>query len=97
MSAYLEGWIALQGTKHLAACWDLMNFHLAPQNYATFVNATGTAYVEKAAEPHIMKSITNNPSLHYDPNQLSRVEFEQYLGPEQTAYRGKLWEEFLAA
>jgi spermidine/putrescine transport system substrate-binding protein len=97
MSAYLEGWIALQGTKHLQAVWDLMNFHLEPRNYASFVNATGTAYVEKSAEPYIKTSITSNPSLRYDPNQLSRVEFEQYLGPQQTAYRGKLWEEFLAA
>ena len=97
MSAYLEGWIALKGSTHLGADWDLMNFHLEPKNYASFVNATGTAYVEKAAEPYIKKSITDNASLHYDPNQLSRVEFEQYLGPAVTAYRGKLWEEFLAA
>ena len=74
-----------------------MNFHLEPKNYASFVNATGTAYVEKAAEPYIKKSIVDNPSLRYDPATLSTVEFEQYLGPEQTAYRGKLWEEFLAA
>ena len=44
-----------------------------------------------------MKSIVNNPSLHYDTSQLAKVEFEQYLGPQQTAARGKLWEEFLAA
>jgi len=97
MSAYLEGWIALKGTKHLAADFELMNFHLHPKNYASFINATGSAYVEKAAEKYIDKSITSNPSLRYDPNQLSKVEFEQYLGPQQTAYRGKLWEEFLAA
>jgi spermidine/putrescine transport system substrate-binding protein len=97
MSAYLEGWIALKGTTHQQAVWDLMNFHLDPKNYASFVNATGTAYVEKAAEPYIEKAITSNPSLRYDPAQLSKVEFEQYLGPAQTAYRGKLWEEFLAA
>ena len=97
MSAYLEGWIALKGTKHLQAVWDLMNFHLEPRNYASFINTTGSAYVEKGAEPYIEKSITGNPSLRYDPSQLSKVEFEQYLGPQQTAYRGKLWEEFLAA
>jgi spermidine/putrescine transport system substrate-binding protein len=97
MSAYLEGWIALKGSHHLPLVWELMNFHLEPKNYASFVNATGTAYVEKAAEPYIMKSISANPSLRYDPAQLAKVEFEQYLGPEQTAYRGKLWEEFLAA
>jgi hypothetical protein len=44
-----------------------------------------------------MKSIVNNPSLHFSAAQLGTVEFEQYLGPQQTAYRGKLWEEFLAA
>jgi hypothetical protein len=74
-----------------------MNFHLEPKNYASFVNATGTAFVEQAAVPYIEKSIAANPSLRYDPSTLRTVEFEQYLGPEQTAYRGRLWEEFLAA
>jgi spermidine/putrescine transport system substrate-binding protein len=97
MSAYLEGWIALKGSIHLGAAWDLMNFHLEPKNYASFINTTGSAYVEQSAEPYISKSISGNPSLRYDPAQLSKVEFEQYLGPQQTAYRGKLWEEFLAA
>jgi spermidine/putrescine transport system substrate-binding protein len=94
MSAYLEGWVALKGTKHLDAVWDLMNFHLAPKNYASFVNATGTAFVE-ANNPYIEKSIADNASLKYTPSQ--HVEFEKYVGPEQVAYRGKLWEEFLAA
>ncbi len=97
MSAYLEGWIALKDSKNLPAVWELMNFHLEPKNYASFINTTGSAYVEQKAEPYIMKSIVNNPSLHYSPAQLAKVEFEQYLGPQQTAYRGKLWEEFLAA
>ena len=97
MSAYLEGWIALKGSKHLGAVWDLMNFHLEPKNYASFINTTGSAYVEPAAERYILKSISSNPSLQYSKSQLAKVEFEQYVGPEQTAYRGKLWEEFLAA
>jgi spermidine/putrescine transport system substrate-binding protein len=97
MSAYLEGWVALKGSKHLTLDWELMNYHLEPRNYASFVNFTGTAFCEQAAETYITKSIVDNPSLRYDPAQLARVEFEQYLGPEQTAYRGQLWEEFLAA
>jgi spermidine/putrescine transport system substrate-binding protein len=97
MAAYLEGWIGLKDSKHLPAVWELMNFHLEPKNYASFINTTGAAYVEPAAERYIMKSIVDNPSLHYSPSQLAKVEFEQYLGPQQTAYRGKLWEEFLAA
>jgi spermidine/putrescine transport system substrate-binding protein len=97
MSAYLEGWIALKGSTHLAAVWDLMNFHLEPKNYASFINTTGSAYVEPSADRYIMKSISGNSTLHYSSSQLAKVEFEQYLGPQQTAYRGKLWEEFLAA
>jgi spermidine/putrescine transport system substrate-binding protein len=97
MAAYLEGWIGLKDSQHLPAVWALMNFHLQPKNYASFINTTGSAYVEPAAEPYIMKSIVNNPSLHFSAAQLGTVEFEQYLGPQQTAYRGKLWEEFLAA
>jgi spermidine/putrescine transport system substrate-binding protein len=94
MAAYLEGWVALKGTKHLDAVWDLMNFHLAAKNYASFVNAIGTAFVEPDNQ-YIEKSIADNPSLKYTPG--AHVEFEQYLGPQQVAYRGKLWEEFLAA
>lgn len=97
MAAYLEGWVALKSSPHLAADWELMNFHLEPKNYASFVNATGTAFVEPSAATYINKAIVDNPSLRYDPVQLAKVEFEEYLGPEQTAYRGKLWEEFLAA
>lgn len=97
MAAYLEGWVALKDSKHLPIVWELMNFHLQPKNYASFINTTGSAYVEQSAEPYISKSIVNNPTLHYDPATLAKVEFEQYLGPQQTAYRGKLWEEFLAA
>jgi spermidine/putrescine transport system substrate-binding protein len=97
MAAYLEGWVALKGSKHLTLDRELMNYHLEPKNYASFVNFTGTAFCESAAQPYISKAIVANPSLRYDTSQLSRIEFEQYLGPQQTAARGRLWEEFLAA
>jgi spermidine/putrescine transport system substrate-binding protein len=95
--AYLEGWIGLKDSKNLPAVWAFMDFHLDPKNYASFINATGSAYVEKDAEQFIKKEITANPTLAYAPDKLAEVEFEGYLGPEQTAKRGKLWEEFLSA
>jgi spermidine/putrescine-binding protein len=97
MAAYLEGWIALKGSQHLPTVWELMNFHLQPKNYASFIDATGSAYVEPGANAYINKSIVSNPTLRYDAATLASVEFEQYLGPAQVAARGKLWEEFLAA
>jgi spermidine/putrescine transport system substrate-binding protein len=97
VTAYLEGWIALNASKHLPAVWALMNFHLDPKNYATFVDATGTAYTVPAVQSLIKKSIGDNKILQYSAEGLKGVEFQKYIGPEQTAKRGKLWEAFLAA
>ena len=42
--AYLEGWVGLADSEKLPAVWALMDFHLEPKNYASFVNAMGPAY-----------------------------------------------------
>jgi spermidine/putrescine transport system substrate-binding protein len=97
MAAYVEGWYAFKSSKHLDAVWELMNFHLEPKNYASFINFTGAAYVEPGAEQYIDKRITGDPALRYDPKELKGVQFEGYLGPEQANVRAKLWEEFLNA
>lgn len=97
VTAYLEGWFALKDSQHLPAVWALMDFHLEPKNYASFINATGAAYTVPDAEPFIKKSIVDSPVLKYTPEALKGVDFQQYLGPENTAKRGKLWEQFLAA
>lgn len=97
MCGYIEGWSALNTSKNLDLVWAFMNFHLDPKNYAGFVNANGTAYVEPSATKYISKSIANNPSLKYDPKSLKNVEFDGYLGATATANRGKLWEAFVAA
>lgn len=97
MTAYLEGWVALKDSKHLAAAFAFMNFHLAPRNYASFINANGPAYVEPATAKYIKPVYANAPALKYSLAALKNVEFEGYLGPQQVAYRAKLWEEFIAS
>jgi spermidine/putrescine transport system substrate-binding protein len=97
VTAYLEGWIALKGTKHLPAVWALMDFHLQPKNYASFINAMGPAYTVPDAEPYIKKAIVDSKVLKYTPESIKGVDFQKYVGPEVTAARGKLWEQFLAA
>ena len=94
--SYLEGLIAVKGTDVLPVVEAFMNFHLDPKNYASFVNATGTAYVSAAATPFIDASIAKNPILYPDPAVLSRVEYEKYLG-EATALWSKVWDEFKSA
>ena len=97
VTAYLEGWVGLADSQHLPAVWALMDFHLEPRNYATFINATGAAYTVPSASEFIDPAIADNPILKYTPENLEGVEFQQFLGPKETLERGKLWEAFLAA
>ena len=94
--AYLEGWVLIKGGPHLDVATAFMNFHLQPQQYADFVNTTGTAYVSSAATPYIDKSISKNPILFPTPEVLAKVEYENYLG-EATAQWSKAWDEFKSA
>jgi spermidine/putrescine transport system substrate-binding protein len=95
-SAYLEGFFAVKDTPHLDVLEAFFNFFLEPQQYADFVNTTGTAYVSDAATPYVRKSISSNPALIVDPATLANVEFENYLG-EATATYTKIWDEFKSA
>lgn len=94
--AYLEGWVAVKGTPNKALVEAFMNWHLDPEQYADFVNTTGTAYVSPASTPYIKKSISKNPILFPDEATLAEVEFELFLG-EATADWSKAWDEFKSA
>jgi spermidine/putrescine transport system substrate-binding protein len=94
--AYLEGWVAVKDTPNKALVEAFMNWHLDPEQYADFVNTTGTAYVAPASTPYIKKSISENPILFPDEATLAEVEFEKFLG-EATADWAKAWDEFKSA
>ena len=80
MTAYLEGWMAVKGTKYLPLIEEFMNFALAPKQYGSFVNTTGSAYVEPAARQYIQKALATSPIIAPDPAVLRLVEYETYLG-----------------
>jgi spermidine/putrescine-binding protein len=94
--AYLEGWVLIKGGPHLDVATAFLNFHLQPEQYADFVNTTGTAYVSSAATPFIDKEIAKNPILFPTPEVLAKVEYENYLG-EALAIWSKAWDEFKSA
>ncbi len=94
--AYLEGWVAVKGTQNLDLVEAFMNFHLEPQQYADFINTTGSAYLSPAATPYIKKSISQNPILFPDEAALANVEFEKFLGAG-TADWAMAWDEFKSA
>ena len=96
MMAYLEGWVLIKDGPHLDVATAFMNFHLQPEQYADFVNTTGSAYVASASTPFIDKSISKNPILFPTPEVLAKVEYENYLG-ESLALWSKAWDEFKSA
>jgi spermidine/putrescine transport system substrate-binding protein len=94
--AYLEGYVLIKGGPHLDVATAFMNWNLKPDQYADFVNTTGTAYVSSKATPLIDKSISKNPILFPSPEVLAKVEYENYLG-EALALWNKAWDEFKSA
>jgi spermidine/putrescine transport system substrate-binding protein len=94
--AYLEGYVLIKGGPHLDVATEFLNWNLRPEQYADFVNTTGTAYVSSAATSDIDKSIAKNPILFPSPDVLAKVEYENYLG-EALALWNKAWDEFKSA
>jgi spermidine/putrescine transport system substrate-binding protein len=97
LPAYLEGWVPIAGSKNLATAYAFMDQHLEPEMYANYINTIGAAYVMPKAEPHIKKSIVDNPTLTYNPDQIESIGFERFLGPDAAVVRNKAWQEFLSA
>jgi spermidine/putrescine transport system substrate-binding protein len=95
-TAYLEGFFAIKDTPRLAVLESFFDLFLEPQEYADFVNTTGTAYVEPAATPFVDKTISGNKALVADPTSLAKVEFELFVG-EAIAEYTKVWDQFKSA
>jgi spermidine/putrescine transport system substrate-binding protein len=89
MTGYLEGWAGVKQSDHLDIVQAFADFHLKPENYASFVNATGTSYVEPDVRTLLNKQLAENPILGTE--QLDNVEFIDYVGPETTKYISKIW------
>jgi spermidine/putrescine transport system substrate-binding protein len=96
VTAYLEGWIPVAGTKNLPVVESFMNFALEPVQYTDFVNTTGAAWVEPGVTGMIDPSLANAPSLRPDPATLALVEYEKFLGEALPAWEN-VWEQVKAA
>lgn len=94
-SGYLEGWVAVSQSDHIPVVEAFSNFHLEPANYASFVDATGTSYVEPGVRPHLATAIATSKTI--GAFGLEDVEFETYLGESTTELVSNLWEQVQAA
>ena len=94
MPAYLDGWLAINGTDKIAEIEAFMNFLLEPANYAKFINTIGSSFVMPEAIPMIDAAVKDNPALAYDEAAVKTIEFEQFLGEDVTKLRTRAWQEF---
>jgi spermidine/putrescine transport system substrate-binding protein len=95
MPAYIEGWVPLVGSKYLPQLAKFMDFHLQPQVYGDFINATFSSYLMSSAEPYIDAKIKGDPALKYDAT--ANLQFEQFTSADGEQIRTKVWEEIKAA
>ncbi len=93
---YVEGFIPIKGAKHLDVAYAFLNYHLQPQVYATFVNATGSSWVESDADPYITAGLRTSAPLKPTAAQLAKVEWTAFVGAA-TALWGTAWAKFEAA
>jgi spermidine/putrescine transport system substrate-binding protein len=96
LMAYLEGWAGIATSKNLRTVEAFMNYHLAPKNYADFVNTTDTAYIEAAATPYVKKSVASDPILAFDKQTVARLSFEKFKGADGTKRWAEVWAEVKA-
>jgi spermidine/putrescine-binding protein len=93
---YVDGLVAVAGGDHLDDVHRFMNFHLAPRNYASFLNAVGLGSVMRAAVPFLKPSIRNSPILRFNPAYLKNVTVFRYLGADVIKEYNRVWEEVQA-
>lgn len=95
-TGYFEGFCPVAGSEQLDVVHAFLNFHLDPENYAGFVNATGSSWVESAAEAYIKPEIAGSTALKPSASELEQIEWLQFVGEAQALYQ-KAWEAFKAA
>lgn len=78
---YLEGWVPLAGSKNLDAVYEFMNFHLAPENYAGFINNTWASWVEDGIKDQLDEEVASCEAL--DPEN-GNVTYQKAVSPEVT-------------
>lgn len=97
MRAYLDGWEAIKTTTVLPEIEEWMNFHLEPQNYGNFVNATATSpAMLPASLPYVSAAIRNDPVLNPPKSVTDRITFDRGHGESQM-YRDQAWANFKSA
>ena len=91
---YLEGLAILDGPRNdLARAF--VEFFLAPKNYALFVNAVASPYVQPD-NPDIDEVLTSSPVINPAASVVAKLEYHVFLGEDQPKFDA-IWDAFKAA
>jgi len=91
---YLEGFVVLDGPRNdLARAF--INFFLAPANYAQFINAVASPYVQPD-NAGIDEALKNSPVINPPADVVAKVSYHKFLGEDQATWDAT-WDAFKAA
>ncbi len=91
---YLEGLAVLEGPRNdLARAF--VNFFLEPKNYASFINAVASPYVQPD-NPDIDEVLKSSPVINPPAGVVEKVNFHDFLGESQPMWDA-VWDAFKAA
>ena len=94
MPAYLDGWLAVAGTKKPAPGRGVHELP-APAQELRRLRQQHRLGVRDAGrrEVHRQGRSSQNPSLKYNAKVLKTIEFEKFLGADATKLRNRVWQE----
>ena len=91
---YLEGFAVLDGPRNdLARAF--INFFLEPANYAQFINAVASPYVQPD-NADIDAALKASPVINPPAEVVAKVSYHEFLGEDQAAWDA-IWDAFKAA
>jgi spermidine/putrescine transport system substrate-binding protein len=91
---YLEGFAILDGPRNdLARAF--INFFLEPANYAQFINAVASPYVQPDNDG-IDEVLKNSPVINPPADVVAKVSYHKFLGADQASWDA-IWDAFKAA
>jgi spermidine/putrescine-binding protein len=92
---YLEGWTAVSKTDNIDIFYAFANFGISPPQYSAAIKATGAAWVQEGIVKLLPKNLATSDII--GTQDLDKVEFLKYIGPEGIEKVSKIWSEVISA
>ena len=94
---FIEGWCAVKTSAHLDLVWELMDSHLEPEAYASFIETTGASSVVPEAAAFLDEKLKAVQVRSLGADELSRVQYTGYIGPQTGSLVSSVYAKFKSA